>query len=354
MRIGLLAGVGEMIDSFFPPIIERWEEAGHEVFPAAGNLASHRNSHVIEGLTRRPSLSLLRTPERLREWAEGLDVVLTNSGTASAAVRLSRLEAPVVYFCHGLHWNRGNRPLELLWRAVEGSLAAKAAGVIVINSDDERWFRARMQQERLVRLTAGVGLDCSDYPTSPVPSGELTLAWIGEFSPRKRPWLALQVAEELKNRGIGFRLQMAGRGPLLEAMRQQIRARELNEHVETVGYGDSADILTTSHALVHTASWEGLPRVMLESLAVGRHMFAFDVKGVRDVPEAVLIPDGDVSAMADRIIAQQRSGALEHGVNVDVDALSFQNCADAISAFLERQLLPTRRESAGPGAENVR
>src|SRR5699024_3214070 len=146
MRIGLLTSVGPMLDQFFPEIVREWEKAGHTVRTASGTPAEVLPGTLIGGLTRRPALSTRRAQRELRVWSieEALDVVVTNSATASALVRTAGLRAPVVYFCHGLHWNRLATPMDRMWETIEHQLLVRTAGVLTLNSDDEAWFRRRL------------------------------------------------------------------------------------------------------------------------------------------------------------------------------------------------------------------
>lgn len=372
MRIGLLASVGGMLDSFFPEIVQVWQEAGHSVCLAAGTPTDGPiPATVIGGLGRRPGPGMLGALVRLREWVRGedLDVVVTNSATASALVRAALLPVPVVYFCHGLHWNKGDGISERLWMRIESALLRWTAGAITINSDDHAWFSSRgVAPARLVRLHGGVGLDLEAYPAVPldVPRPEsgtssgpldeaqssrpgsdrlgadqhrtrrLDLAWVGEFSPRKRPEKALEVATRLVARGIDLRLTMLGEGAGLDRLRQRIHTLGLGANVNAPGPGLAAQALADSHALLHTATWEGLPRVMLEALAVGRRTYAFDVKGVRDIPNADLVADGDVEALAELIAYDHHSGRLRTPAAFARVELDSRRAAEALLAFLER------------------
>jgi hypothetical protein len=96
MRIGLLTSVGPMLDQFFPEIVREWESAGHTVLTASGTPAEVLPGTLIGGLTRRPALSARRAQRELRVWSieEALDVVVTNSATASALVRTAGLRTP--------------------------------------------------------------------------------------------------------------------------------------------------------------------------------------------------------------------------------------------------------------------
>lgn len=338
MRIGLLASTGGMLDSFFIEIAQSWRSYGNTVSFAAGSAMVSDEATLIPGLSRRPDPGTIRALAGLRQWAEGeiLDVIVTNSATASALVRLAGTKVPIVYFCHGLHWNELNSISDRVWPILERMLLPRTAGIISLNSDDQAWFAERIESSRRLHLSAGVGLDLARYPVRDLPDGPLSLCWIGEFSPRKRPHLALEAAAELQRRGIDFHLEMLGEGVFRAQIRDEISARGLSGIVSADGPGDAAAVLADSHALVHTAQWEGLPRVMLESLAIGRGSYAFDVKGVRDIPLAQLSVDGDVEELATRIAADWESGRLRRPLTFDRDLLDYSHAADGI-----RQFLPT-------------
>src|SRR5699024_4391684 len=90
----------------------------------------------------------------------------------------------------------------------------------------------------------------------------------------------------------------------------------------------------------HTATWEGLPRVMLEAVAVGRRTYAFDVKGVRDVPYARLLDDGDTAGMAAAIAADWESGELRRPVDADASGLCSKGVAAEMLGFLRGVIVP--------------
>lgn len=333
-----MASTGGMLDSFFIEIADSWRSYGHTVSFAAGTPMVSAQATVIPGLSRRPDPRMVRALSGLRRWSdhEDLDVIITNSATASALVRMAGTKAPVVYFCHGLHWNEARSIGDRVWPVIERLLLPRTAGVISLNSDDQHWFARRLDSSRHLHLSAGVGLDLARYPARRLPNGPLRLCWIGEFSTRKRPHLVLDTAAELHRRGIDFHLEMLGEGAFRTQIRSGISNRGLSGIVSADGPGDAAAALARSHALVHTAQWEGLPRVMLENLAIGRGSYAFDVKGVRDIPLAQLTVDGDAAELAVRIAADWESGRLREPLIFDRDVLDYSHAADSI-----RQFLPT-------------
>lgn len=335
MNIALVAGLSVTIDSFFTAAIARWEADGHHVFVATsdGRCSTHTR---ITGLSRRPHPRNLAAAPQLRRWVadNSIDLVVTNTATASFVARTRSLGAPVVYFCHGLHWDGAQRPSHV-WEAAERLALRHTAGVVVMNQHDQDWFAARGERP-LVRLPHGVGLDPQQYPRTPMPAheGGLRLAWVGEFSGRKRPLDAIRIVAELHGRGVPVALTMLGDGPLRAEAAKLAHSLGVREHIDFAGFQPAYPVLASSHCVLHTASWEGLPRVGLEAAAVGRRFYGFDVKGVRDLPHATVVEPFDVTALV---------SALERGLadvpetpDLDPQELSADHAADVVLEFLEQ------------------
>jgi glycosyltransferase involved in cell wall biosynthesis len=344
VRVGLVTSVGRTLDAFFPPIVDRLAELGFAVTSASGTTSSLPGWTPLAGFTQRPSREVRTALRAVREWsaAQRHDVVVTNTATASALVRLAGLRAPVVYFCHGLHWGRDDARA-LPWKAVERALLPRTAGVVTINRDDQAWFR-RHGARRVHRLATGVGVPLERWPASPVPApgagstgrpaaAGIDLLWAGDMTPRKRPQLAVAVVARLVELGVPVRLRMLGDGPLHAAVRSEITARGLDDVVRAEGRGPVAEALDGATALLHTATWEGLPRVALEAAAVGRWTYGFDVKGLRDAPLVRLAPDGDVEALA-RLLAGDAAGGALYRVPDVRGTLDAATAADGLAAAL--------------------
>jgi glycosyltransferase involved in cell wall biosynthesis len=329
-----VTSVGVTLDAFFPEIIRALEVDGIDVYPAAGTAANMR-SDVIKGVTRQPSLSNVGSVTRhAQEWVESrdLDVVLTNTATASAIMRLANLPCPTVYFCHGLHWTSDNAgATDRLWQVAESALLRKTDAAIVINSDDEAWFAARRRHVPVHRLRYGVGVNTEHFARSLPPQGvgHLTILWAGEFSDRKRPMDALKVARHLRQRGVNFTLIMAGNGPLWQSVRASAQRWGLAGEVVFPGQIDIAACLRTSNVLLHTAAWEGLPRIMLETLSVGRPIVSYDIKGARDLPGVQLAPFGDIERLS-QLLVRAETSTTEFP---DQDA--YQRAAEGIKDVME-------------------
>ena len=311
MRIGLLASVDRHIDAFFLRMIDQWESRGAEVSIATGDAAPESDRLLVPHLNRRPGFESFRALRELRRWRSEQDVVLTNTAVASALVRMTRSDTPLVYFAHGLHWNSSTGLRTLPWRMIEGALLKRTAGIIVLNDEDDNWVRPRYSGP-IRRLAFGVGLDVSHFSRrDPIVDPVLRLVWLGEFSERKRPLHAVLMASRLKQAGVPFTLEMWGWGGLHNKVAQAIHEADLDAEVTLPGFGESSDAIGKAHAVVHTATWEGLPRTILEASALGRPTFGYDVKGVRGAPATITVPDGDHAALARQVLSTWSAGALQ-------------------------------------------
>lgn len=347
-NIAVLANVGHHIDSFHLGLIDRWRQTGNQVVSAASTESMAVGHTILTSISRRPKLGNLRAANEIDRWMSktSSDILLTNTAVASFLARTRKHVYPVVYFCHGLHWNTGRKPAERIWQALERSALRSTSGVITINEDDDKWFARHAPQIQRIRLPYGVGLDLAQYPARPMPDLDsgMRLIWAGEFYERKRPFLALDILSSLRGLGVDASLQMCGRGSLLEATRSRAALLGLGQHVRFPGQvSNIADRIADSHLLLMTSQWEGLPRIGLESLAVGRPVFAFDVKGTRSLPGVVVSPDGDVAAMAS-LISQGPTRFLP--LDSDVDGMDVMRVADRVEMFIEHIL-------RGPGLWNA-
>jgi glycosyltransferase involved in cell wall biosynthesis len=288
-------------------------------------------------MKRRPDFSSFGAIRQLSKWRSEQDVVLTNTAVASALVRLTSRTAPTVYFAHGLHWNNPQSIRTLPWRLIESALLRRTDGIILLNDEDESWIRERFDGP-IRRLAFGVGLNISTFTLQDqIESDTLRLVWIGEFSDRKRPFEALKIAERLKALGVSFQLTMWGRGSLHAAVSAAIDDQGLGGEVFLGGFGDSAITIADSHALIHTSTWEGLPRVILEACAIGRPVFGYDVKGVRGAPGTITVADGDSLEMAKAIRTSWSTGRLRQpmGERPSPSDLSDVQAAKDILTLLE-------------------
>ncbi len=132
-----------------------------------------------------------------------------------------------------------------------------------------------------------------------------TLVCVGRLCEQKGQLLLVQAAAQLIRRGIALKLVLAGDGELREEIEASVRDLGIEAHVRITGWISSArvrDELLGARALVLPSFAEGLPVVIMESMALGRPVISTFIAGipelVLDGVQGWLIPAGDVDALA--------------------------------------------------------
>ena len=106
------------------------------------------------------------------------------------------------------------------------------------------------------------------------------------------------------------KLKILGEGPEKYNLLNLIKQLNLSESVEMVGFVDNPyEYYSTANVFVQTSLWEGFGYVLVEAMACGTPVVAYDSKGAMreilgDSKYGLLTPVGDLQALADAIIQQ--------------------------------------------------
>lgn len=127
---------------------------------------------------------------------------------------------------------------------------------------------------------------------------------VGTFDPRKRIDLLVDVVRRLRA-SHDVDLVIAGfQGNFAEVVEANVRRAGLSNHTHLLGYvrdDDLRALYQMADCLLHTSAYEGFGLPPLEAMASGTATVAFDNSSLPEVigSAGVLVPDGDVAAMAD-------------------------------------------------------
>ena len=165
------------------------------------------------------------------------------------------------------------------------------------------------------------GIDLNFMKESPLEpiyekrDGEIVLGNAGRLSEEKGQIYLIHLAEILKERGVKFRILIAGSGKLKSWLKKQVRQRNLQEEVIFLGFiKDVERFYSDIDIFLLTSLWEGFGYVMVEAMAQKKPVIAFDIKSsaevVDDGSSGYLVPRGDVEAMADRVIKLAKNKKL--------------------------------------------
>jgi colanic acid/amylovoran biosynthesis glycosyltransferase len=172
------------------------------------------------------------------------------------------------------------------------------------------------------------GLDGNFLGTSPTPpSPRPRLINIGRLSEQKGQLVLIEAAARLKEQGRDFEIVLVGGGPLRGEIETRIDQLGLASNVKLAGWLSGPQVrqeLLDSRGLVLPSFAEGLPVVIMESLALGRPVISTYVAGI---PELVqpgqtgwLIPAGDV---------EQTAAAMEECLDAPIEQLERMGRAGA-------------------------
>lgn len=327
-----IATVPVTIRTFLVPYATHFRSLGWRVDAAASDatrardLASRFDTVHDLPLSRsiRDVPSLVRSVGAIGRLIVGIrpDIVHVHTPIASLVTRLAvrRLPRPqrpsVVYTAHGFHFHVGGNPVpNLVFRTAEQVAGRWTDRLVVINDEDERAaLRHRVvPPSRLIRMR-GIGVDTSWYAPASIspddadaihaelglPAGVPYFAVVAELRPNKRNADVLRALAAARHREA--HLVVAGAGPLRARLEALARQLGLGDRVRFVGFIDDVrPMLRLAAATILASRREGLPRSIMESLAVGTPVIGTTARGVEELlrPDSgIVVPVGDVAAFA--------------------------------------------------------
>ncbi len=138
-------------------------------------------------------------------------------------------------------------------------------------------------------------------------NAEIILGNAGRLSEEKGQIYLIHLAENLKEKGISFRILIAGTGKLRSWLQKQARLWGVQDEVKFLGFVEEIQgFYSDIDIFLLTSLWEGFGYVMVEAMAEKKPVIAFDIRSsgevVDDGQTGYLVPRGDVEAMAQKVI----------------------------------------------------
>lgn len=203
--------------------------------------------------------------------------------------------------------------------------------------EGSRWFQ--LNPARVEVVYHGVGPEFT--PSGEPPAEPPYVSVVGEYARRKGFDLAFQVVAALADAGLPHRLVVAGRiQPWLQAeFDATLRRAPRPELVDVRGFvPDLVSVYRGAAVHLMTSRYEGFGFPVLEAMACGVPVVAFSNSSVPEVvgEAGILVPDGDVEAMASAAVRLVKEPALR---------------AELSQAGIERARLFTWEASAAAHAE---
>ncbi|MGD8296810.1 MAG: glycosyltransferase [Desulfobacterales bacterium] len=135
----------------------------------------------------------------------------------------------------------------------------------------------------------------------------------GTLEHRKGFDLLINAMSKIVRENQKVHLTLLGDGPEKENLRNQINSLNLSGYVRLEGYQKNPFIyFSTADLFVLSSRYEGLPNAVLESLACGTPVVAFNCPGgvdeiIVNESQGALVPENDIQALSKAIEKQMRS-----------------------------------------------
>jgi glycosyltransferase involved in cell wall biosynthesis len=140
-----------------------------------------------------------------------------------------------------------------------------------------------------------------------VPEEGFLVGTVGHIEDVKNLSMLVEVAHEVRRKGLPARFCIVGGGSRTGALRSQIRARGLDDAFILTGErAAAAELLPAFDVFVLTSLSEGLPNTVMEAMAAGLACVCTDVGGCRELvlegTSGFLVPPNDTTGMARRLL----------------------------------------------------
>ena len=283
------------------PFLEKLQAAG-----VSARMLSHANPHFAR--------MVADVVGELR--AQGTELLVCHGYKADVLGWIAARIAGVAVICVSRGWTGHTRKVRLnealdrfalrLMRHVvcvsEGqALKVRRAGV---PADRVRVIRNAIDASRFTGVDAGGRLALQCLFATP---RTLIVVAVGRLSPEKGFDRLIEAAGIVAGEVPSVGFVLIGDGPDRAALEALVGASGLQGSVVFAGFRSDVDRLVQgADALAQSSYTEGLPNVVLEACAAGIPVVATDVGGtgevVQDGVNGYLVPPGDSSALAERLI----------------------------------------------------
>ncbi len=329
-RVLMVTTVSTTLRAFLLPLADRFRALGWRVDAlAAGadldaSIAAHFDrTHGIAWSRNPLSLRNLAAMRRIRAVVEagGYDVVHVHTPIAAFITRFAlrqRTRGKVIYTVHGFHAHPGGtRAGNALFRWLERQAAAWTDYLVVMNTHDaELARRDGLANAGHLAHHPGIGVDVDRY--RPLTGAERQgvraalgitaehplVTVVAEFNLNKRQRDVISALARMRENATSALpiVLFIGDGPLRAAVARQARAAGVDANVRFLGQRhDVSSLVGAADALVLASAREGLPRCVLEAMAMGVPAIASMARGSVDLlsdERGWLFPVGDVAALA--------------------------------------------------------
>lgn len=310
-KILYITTLSRTINAFLVPHIEMLIDNGNKVDCACcidkqiDDDLENRGVNVFDiPFTRNPldikNLKAFKKLIRIQEENQ-YDIVHVHTPIASIYGRLLKLKFPklkTIYTAHGFHFYKGASMINwAIYYPIERIMAKFTDTLITMNEEDyQRSLKFKVKNTYKIN---GVGIDLENYKVEEkeglhireslgLKKSDFVILMIAEINKNKNHKKMIESVEILKYKGINVKVLCAGEGVLLDKIKKEISKKNLDEDIKLLGFRSDINNLISACDIGMLLSYrEGLPRNIMEFMALGVPVIGNDTRGIKD-----LIDDG--------------------------------------------------------------
>lgn len=201
----------------------------------------------------------------------------------------------IIYTAHGFHFYDG-APLvnNLLYKSIERYLAHFTDVIITMNEEDyQNAKKMKLRNNGKVYKINGVGINLEEYQNIQVDKhtkrkelglrdDDFVCIGVGRVEKNKNYEMTIRSIAQINNKKV--QLLICGDGPQQEKLKKISKQLKIENQVHFLGFrSDIKELLSISDCYISTSKREGLPRALMEAMAVGLPCVASDIRGNRDL-----------------------------------------------------------------------
>ncbi|MCK5169548.1 MAG: glycosyltransferase, partial [Bacteroidales bacterium] len=169
----------------------------------------------------------------------------------------------------------------------------------------------------------------------------------GRLSKEKGHLYLIQLAANLKEKDIPFKIKIAGEGSQRKKLEKEIEKSGLKEEFELIGFKkDMNDFYSQIDVFVLPSIWEGFGFVLLEAMSFKLPVIAFDTGSsaeiIQDQKNGFIVPDYNVDLLTENVIKLYMNKDLRKemgnaGFKILQNKFSVENTLREVTKIIENQ-----------------
>lgn len=148
---------------------------------------------------------------------------------------------------------------------------------------------------------------------------EIIIGNVGRLVEQKGQQLLIEIAQKLKEKGLHFKLVIAGVGPLETALKQQVKKQQLEDYILFPGfYSNIRDFLAGIDLFVFPSLWEGFGNALVEAMYEKKPVVAFNRTSNPEIvttsENGFLVDYPNLDEFAETILRLAKNPQLRHKI----------------------------------------